>query len=92
MVRLRELSLQKIADLEKYQSLTLQIIPGMVSANLGDMPTVYLPEIGASYDLVITDLRLTWNGMQRRIEVTLGKPPRTLTSQLQRARRLQNIT
>lgn len=92
VTRLRELAMQKIEELEKYNSLTLQLIPGQVGANLGDMPTLYIPEIDIRYDLLITALKLTWSGMQKRIEVTLGKPPRTLTGQLQRTRRLQNIT
>lgn len=90
--RLRDLALQKIADLEKTDSMTLQVIVGKADVNLGDMVTVELPEIGARYDLVITEMVITRRGGSSDIGITLGKPPRTLTNQLQRASRLQNIT
>lgn len=91
IARLREIALQKIADLEQTQSLMLQLNSLSSDAHLGDFITIYLPEINAFYDLIISEMTITWQGSTTQVGLTLGRPPRTLVSQLQRARKLSNI-
>lgn len=93
--RLKELALQKIADLEQTDSIRTSLIPGASNARLGDMCTFMLRSadgVDITYDLVISEMTTTWTGASLRIEVTLGRPPHTLTSQFSRTLRLSNIT
>lgn len=91
LARLRALAAQRLADRARTDWLIVRLIPGRAAVSLGDIVTVDLPEIGARYDLLITELRSSVRGAQRQLEATLGRPPRTLTGRLEAARRLRNV-
>lgn len=92
IARLRDLALQKMDALEQTESMTLELMAGRTDARVGDLLTVALPEIDAAYDLLLTEMEIHMQGARTTRTVTLGKPPRTLEGQLQRTRRLSNIT
>lgn len=92
VLHLKEIALQKIAELEQTDTLMLELIPGAADVHLGDMVTVSLPAVGAVFDLVITETNQTWQSANTTQNITLGRPPRTLTTQLNRVKRLRGVT
>lgn len=90
--RLKEVALQKITELEKVNSLTLEVNRGKVDTTVGEIVTVRVDEIDVLYSLMITDMTISWSASNVQVSLTLGRPPKTLTGQLQREQRLKNIT